>query len=81
MIYRCKANEIPHLSCLTHILQIRYGFKLILKILNTIKNSSERNLQIFSQPFLGMVQMIYRWLGVEIPQLLHIYGFCKFLAD
>ena len=80
MIYRWKDNAIPHLSCLTHSFQIRYGFKLILKILNTVKNSSECNLQIFSQPFLGMVQMIYGWIGVEIAQLLHFYGFIKFLA-
>jgi hypothetical protein len=80
MIYRWKATEIAQLCYLWKFFQIRHAFWTILKILEfgSIQKRGDSNLSSFSQRFVEMIQIIWRWIDMEQTQLFRVLSFFKF---
>jgi hypothetical protein len=80
MIYRWKATEIAQLCYLWKFFQIRHAFWTILKIpeFGSIQKRADCNLSSFSQRFVGMMQIIWRWIDIEQTQLFRVLSFFKF---
>jgi hypothetical protein len=80
MIYRWKAIEIAQLCYLWKFFQICHSFWTILKTLEfrSIQKRADCNLGSFSQRFVRMMQIIWRWIGMEQTQLFCVLSFFKF---
>jgi hypothetical protein len=79
MIHHWKAIEIAQLCYLYKFFQIHHRFWTILKILEfgSIQKRVDCNLSRFSQRFVEMMQIIWRWIDMEQTQLFHVLSFFK----
>jgi hypothetical protein len=81
MIYRWKAYQILKLLCFGCFPKFYIFLKLIQKLIIRFSRLLVFSESIFIAifiPFIGMMDMIYRWIRKEIVKLIHFKYFSKF---
>ena len=61
-------------------LQISNGLNLIFKMLNCLENHCKSIFYAIFEQVVGLMQIIWRWIDIEIAQLFRVVSFSKFVT-